>query len=72
MTEYNFLQDYCSKCHKKTECVEIYDKKGRCQSLCEMCIGWSMLVDASSKDDISEIFCGIEDLEPIHDKRDLD
>jgi len=63
MTDYNFLKDYCSKCHKLQECVEIYDKKGRCQSLCESCIGWTTLIDANSKDEVREIFAGIEDIE---------
>jgi len=63
MTEYNFLKDTCKKCHKVRLCIEIYDKKGNCYSLCETCLSWTTLVDAKTKDNVIEIFAGIEDLD---------
>jgi len=65
MTDYNFLKDYCSRCHKIQYCVEIYDKKGNCQSLCETCLGWSTLIRAQMKDDLRDIMinCGLQDIE---------
>jgi len=78
MTEYNILKDYCSRCHKIQFCVELFDKRGKCQSLCEICLGWVVNYPARIKDQIRQeldeimVEQGIEDLEPIHDIRDLD
>ena len=63
MSEYNFLKDYCARCHKFNACVEIYDKKGKCQSLCELCLGWNTLINAETKDEIRYMMYGIEDLD---------
>jgi len=73
MTDYNFENHVCSKCHAKTYCIEwthTHKRTTKTAFYCELCFGW-IPESAQVKDDINQIMveCGIE---PIHDIRDLD
>lgn len=55
----SFEKQRCSRCHTFTMCY-LHNLD---EWYCDPCFGW-IIADAKKKDEVREIFCGIEDLEP--------
>ena len=55
-----FEKQICFKCNDLTICYQ-HELKWYCDN----CFGW-VIADANKKDEVAEIFCGIEDLDVIN------